>query len=218
MSIKTAFCFFLIVTCALSQVLATASTVGKGTEVVIASENHLFVDGVNLNVGYAQYVRGITKTFDLYASVGSTNFGGENQEWVGVGGNLHLFQAAKFDVSLFSVASVPVNRRKEASTVLLNSAVVISREVSKTVTLYSGTNGLFPIGAKERGFSRRPPGRSIFLLASPSLTENGPSSSKETSAVTSTPSGSASPTHRSGAGRSQFSGRASKPRPFFIFN
>jgi hypothetical protein len=152
MSLKTAFFFLIFPACATAQVLTTASTVGKGTTVAMLSENHLFVDGTDLNIGYAQYIHGVTKTFDFYASVGTTNFAGENQEWVGAGGNLHLFQAAKFDVSLYSVVSVPVNRRNEASTVLLNSAVVVSREINKTLTLYSGGNGLFPIGAKERGF------------------------------------------------------------------
>jgi hypothetical protein len=134
------------------QVLTTAETGGKNNQAVMLSENRIFVDGIQLNIAYAEYVRGLTKRFDLYASIGNTTIFGENQAWIGIGGNLHLFRVEKVDVSFFNVGSVPVQRPKNASTVLLNSAIVVSRGLTKSITAYSGVNGLFPIGAKERGF------------------------------------------------------------------
>ncbi len=136
----------------LAQVLTTGETLGRGAQAVMLSENHLFVDGVDLNNGYLQYVRGLSGRFDLYVSVGTTHLMRRDQEWVGAGGNLHLFRVRKFAVSWYNVCSLPVNHTTEASTVLLNSALVVSREVNKTITLYSGVNSLLPIGARDRGF------------------------------------------------------------------
>lgn len=134
-----------------AQVLTTGDTLGKNKQALLGSENHLFVDGVRLNIAYGQYVRGLTDRFDLYLSAGGTNIFRSNQAWIAVGGNLHLFRVEKFSVSLFNNCSLPLNRVKESSTVLLNSAVVVSRSMTKSITLYSGINGLFPIGARSRG-------------------------------------------------------------------
>lgn len=133
------------------QVLTTGQTLGKNNQVLMMSENRLFVDGVDLNIAYAQYARGLNKRFDFYGSVGETSIFGRNQTWLGAGGNLHLFTAKKMDASFFNVASTPLNRPREASMVLLNSALVVSRPVTQLLTLYTGLNGLFPIGARARG-------------------------------------------------------------------
>lgn len=133
------------------QVLTTAETVGKSNQAVMVTENHLFTNGADLNIAYAQYVRGMRPYFDFYGSVGETTIFGGNQTFVGVGGNLHLFTAKKIGTSLFTIASIPLNRQRQASTVLLNSAIVVSRPISVKWSLYSGVNGLFPIGARARG-------------------------------------------------------------------
>ena len=136
---------------AIGQVLTTAETTGRGAQTVMISENHLFVDGARLNIAYGQYIWGASKHLDLYASLGSTNIEAQNQEWIGVGGNFNLLQVKKFDVSLFHICSAPINQRLRASTVLMNPAVIVSRGVNKTWTLYSGINSLFPVGARDRG-------------------------------------------------------------------
>lgn len=138
-----------------AQVLTTAETSGKGKQSVLFSENRLFVDGVQLNIVYLQYVRGINNKFDFYASVGGTRIFGENQAWLGVGGNVHLFRAKRLDVCLFNVASVPLHRRRDSSTVLLNSALVVSQSFEK-FSLYSGVNSLIPIGVAARGLFTPP--------------------------------------------------------------
>ncbi len=145
--------FLAIYTCGIAgaQVLTTAETLGKGRQAVMFSENRLFVGGDKLNIAYVQYVRGLTKRFDLYVSLGETRIFGENQAWLGLGGNLNLFRVEKVNVSIFNIFSVPVHRRSEASTVLLNSAIVVSRNITERFALYSGVNSLWPIGAKERG-------------------------------------------------------------------
>ena len=155
---------------AAGQVLTTAETLGRGTQAILVSENRLFIAGDELNIAYANYVRGITNRFDLYVSIGETHFSGEGQVWLGAGGNLGLVRAGRLNVSVFNIVSVPLHRRDEACTVLLNSAIVASWKVSDGLTLYSGLNSLWPIGVRERGFFTPteklvniPAGAAIFL-------------------------------------------------------
>jgi hypothetical protein len=136
---------------ATAQALTTAETLGEGAQAVALSENHLFVDGVELNVAYVQYVRGLTSYFDLYGSLGVTGIFGEQQKYVALGGNLHLVKLGGLNFSLFNVCAKPIERCDEASTVLLNSAIVVSYGVNDNLWLYSGANGLFPIGNRDRG-------------------------------------------------------------------
>lgn len=136
---------------AAAQVLTTAETTNDG-EAIMPTENRSFVDGVQLNVAYLQYIRGLTKSFDLYLSVGETQFFRESQAFAGVGGNWHIARVKKVDMSIFNVATVPLSRRREASVVLLDSAFLVSRELTKTISLYTGVNGLIPIGKSGRGF------------------------------------------------------------------
>lgn len=132
------------------QVLTTAETLGKGKHALLFTENRLFVEGVQLNIVYGQYVRGLSHRFDLYASVGASRIFEQNQAYVGVGGNYHFFNFEKVHVSSFNIVSSPLHRHGDSSTVLLNSALVVSRSLGK-FWAYSGINLLVPIGAKERG-------------------------------------------------------------------
>ena len=141
---------------ATAQVLTTAQTIGKGSQALMVTENRIYVGGDELNIAYLQYVRGFHPRFDLYASFGGTRIFREDQIWVGLGGNLNVFHSKHADVSLFNVFSTSAHRRHDSSTVLLNSAIVVSHNVNKTLSLYSGMNGLFPIGAKERGLFTPP--------------------------------------------------------------
>lgn len=134
-----------------AQVLTTAETIGSGTQALMLTENHLWVDGVELNIPYVQWVRGLHDRFDLYASVGATHIFDRDQAWIGVGGNLKLFHRGGTAVSLFNIVSTGLHRREESSTVLLNSAVVVSRKISNAVSVWSGVNALIPIGARDRG-------------------------------------------------------------------
>ncbi|MBX4191262.1 MAG: hypothetical protein KW804_00485 [Candidatus Doudnabacteria bacterium] len=115
------------------------------------SENHQYEDGVDLNVAYVMYARGITPRLDLYVGVGETNIFGQDQAWMTVGGSAKLFSVRNYSVSLFALASVPLHRFDEASTVLFNPAVVVSRAVTSKLSLYSGVNVYVPIGARSRG-------------------------------------------------------------------
>ena len=62
-------------------------------------------------------------------------------------------------LSLFSVASVALNRRTEACQVLLNPALVASAPLGPRLTVYSGLNGLIPIGDRARGIFTPPSGK-----------------------------------------------------------
>jgi hypothetical protein len=133
------------------QILTTAVTVGKGNQVLTISGNRVIDGDDHINVFYGMYTRGLTPRFDLYVGVGETSISGKSQAWVGVGENIKLFSMGKSSLSFFTIASVPLNRFKEACTVLLNPAVVVSRPLTKRLTIYSGVNSFIPVGAKRRG-------------------------------------------------------------------
>ncbi len=144
--------FALLASSASAQVLTTAETLGKGKQMVVVSENHLDDAGTGINIAYAMYIRGLTSRFDLYTAVGETHLLGEGQAWAAVGGNAKLFSARKISVSLFTLASVPLHRFSEASPVLLNTALVVSRPISSKLSVYSGVNTLVPIGNRDQAF------------------------------------------------------------------
>lgn len=145
---KSFFCLAVVLfpTVALAQVLTTADILGAGKQAVMLSENHLYDTNVDLNIVYAMYVRGLTSKADLYVSLGETHILGQDQAFVGVGGNLKLFIFKGNRVSLFGVASVPLHRRAESCIVLLNPAVVVSRALNTKISLYSGLNALVRVG------------------------------------------------------------------------
>lgn len=135
-----------------AQVLTTAETLGTGKQVVLISENHLFVDNVDLNIVYVQYVRGLTSRVDAYLSLGTTRIFGDNQAWVGIGVNANILKWRGYGVSAFGVASIPLHKRDQASTVLLTPALIVSKSLHEGgVAVYSGVNSVIPIGARERG-------------------------------------------------------------------
>jgi hypothetical protein len=134
-----------------AQVLATAVTSGKGAQSITIAGTRLYDDGVGLNVPYVVYTRGITSRFDVYSAVGETNIFGQDQAWVAIGENANLFSVRNYSVSFFSFGSVPLHRFRESSTLFLNAAVILSRPITSKVSVYSGANSFFPIGAKDRG-------------------------------------------------------------------
>ena len=141
-----------------AQVLTIGDTLGKGKAGVLLSDNVIVPgDGIpNLNIAYVEFAKGLTDRFDLYLSAGETTTDGATQGWLGGGGNLRLVRIQKVTLSFFSIASVAVNRRDEACQVLWNPALVASVPLSKTFTVYTGLNGLIPIGDRERGIFTPP--------------------------------------------------------------
>lgn len=131
----------------IAQVLTTAQTSGKGGQAIMLTENRLTLEGISVHVPYVMYVRGLAKNFDLYVLAGDTHITGEDQSFSGLGGNLHLIKAGKFDISLFSTASTGLHRRSEAATALLDMATIVSYQASKSWAFYSGLNSLVPVGA-----------------------------------------------------------------------
>jgi hypothetical protein len=141
-----------------AQVLTIGDTLGKGKAGLLLSDNVIVPgDGIpNLNIAYAEFAKGLTDRFDLYLSAGETTTDGATQGWLGGGGNLRLVRIRKATLSFFSIASVALNRRDEACQVLWNPALVASVPLSKTFTVYTGLNGLIPIGDRERGIFTPP--------------------------------------------------------------
>jgi len=141
-----------------AQVLSIGETLGKGKSGVLLSDNVIIPgdDIPNLNIAYGMFARGLSDRFDLYLSAGATTTEGGTQGWVGGGGNLRLARIRKLTLSLFSVASVALNRRDEACQVLWNPALIASAPLGKQLVVYSGVNGLVPIGDRERGIFTPP--------------------------------------------------------------
>jgi hypothetical protein len=141
-----------------AQVLTTGETLGKGKSGILLSDN-IVVPGddiPNLNTAYGEFARGLTDRFDLYLAAGATTTDGAAQGWLGGGGNLRLIRIRKVTLSFFSIASVALTRRDEACQVLWNPALVASVPLSKTFSVYTGLNGLVPIGDRERGIFTPP--------------------------------------------------------------
>jgi len=141
-----------------AQVLTIGETLGQGKSGLLLSDNIVVAgDGIpNLNIAYAMWVKGLSGRFDLYLSAGETTTEGTTQGWIGGGANLRLIRVKKMTLSLFSVASVALNRRDQACQVLLNPALVASAPLGARLNLYSGLNGLIPIGDRARGIFTPP--------------------------------------------------------------
>jgi hypothetical protein len=141
-----------------AQVLTIGETLGKGKSGVLVSDN-VIVPGAgipNLNIAYVEFARGLSDRFDLYLSAGETTTEHATQAWAGGGGNLRLARLRKVTVSLFTVASVALNRRAQACQVFFNPALVASTPLGAKLVIYSGVNGLVPIGDRERGIFTPP--------------------------------------------------------------
>jgi hypothetical protein len=134
-----------------AQVLTTADTLGKGTQALFVSYNVLREGDARLNVGYGLYSLGLTSRFDVYAGIGQTHTDGKSQAWVAFGGNLNIFAGKNVSVSFLNVESIALNRSDEASVLLSNLAVVVSRRITSTVSIYTGLNAFIPIGSRSRG-------------------------------------------------------------------
>jgi hypothetical protein len=151
-----------------AQVLATADTLGSGKQAVLLSENRIFVDGFRLHIVVGQYARGLADRLDLYLAAGVTRTDDEtattvNQPWLGVGGNWNVARWKGFSASLFGIVSVPLTRRDQASVVLANPALIVSRTlIQDRLALYGGVNALVPIGRRERGLFTPPDAKFNF--------------------------------------------------------
>ena len=141
-----------------AQVLATAETLGRGKSAVLLTDNVIVPgDGIaNLNIAYGQYARGLHDRADLYLSLGETTTEGSTQVWLGGGGNVRLARIRRVALSLFAVASVPLNHRDQACQVLLNPALIVSAPLGPKASVYSGVNSLVPIGDRARGIFTPP--------------------------------------------------------------
>jgi hypothetical protein len=141
-----------------AQVLTIGETLGKGKSGLLVSDSVIVPgDGIpNLNIAYGEWAKGLTDRFDLYLSAGETTTEGTTQGWVGGGGNLRLIRIQKVTVSLFSIASVALNRRDQACQVLWNPALVASAPLGPNVTVYTGLNSLIPLGDRSRGIFTPP--------------------------------------------------------------
>lgn len=135
-----------------AQVLLTGENGGKGSQSIMVSANAIVPRNYTVlaNV-WAQYGYGLANRADLFASYGNITAFGWTQHYASLGLNLGLVKRrrAGVDLSFYNNASIPFNRRHQACTVLLSSAVVVSRPVKlgrRSFTPYGGFSRLHPIG------------------------------------------------------------------------
>ena len=135
-----------------AQVLLTGENGGKGSQSIMVSANAIVPrDYTVLANAWAQYGYGLANRADLFVSYGNITAFGWTQHYASLGLNLGLVKRrrAGVDLSFYNNATFPFNRRDQACTVLLYSAVVASRPVKlgrRSFTLYGGFSRLHPIG------------------------------------------------------------------------
>lgn len=149
-----------------AQVLATAETGGKGNQAVLVSVNGLFPEGLELFNIYGQYIYGVTGRLDMGLVYGNISSLGRTQHYAGLGWNLNIFRRDQVfvDISFFGAATVPLNKRDEASTAFTAPALVVSRPVTvygRSVSLYSGVTTNVPISRTADKLFTPPDTRSV---------------------------------------------------------
>lgn len=146
---------FMLGTSSISaQVLATGETGGKGNQAVLVSAIGLLPDSLELLNVYGQYIYGVTDWLDLGPLYGNISVLGHTQHYIGAGWNLRLLRRSQtfVDVSFFGVATIPLDKRGEASTVFTAPAIVVSRPVlinGKSISFYTGINSNVPFGSTD---------------------------------------------------------------------
>lgn len=128
-----------------AQIISTAETSGRGKTTYILAPNLSSYAGSRGNGGYIWLGHGLTDNFDFFTIDGWSTTGEATQFWLGLGSNTHFGKVAGVDVGLYDYVTMPVTRRREASTVFLNVALVASKHVGPVVP-YLGANANVPLG------------------------------------------------------------------------
>lgn len=137
------------------QVISTAETGGVGKTTYLGSLNINRYAGTDGSGGYIWIGHGVSDRFDVFTIDGWSTVPGETQFWVGAGTNFRLscdigcLTNLGIDMSFYQYLTTPITRRKEASTMLYDAALLASMHVGKTVP-YIGINAIVPIGNKHQ--------------------------------------------------------------------
>lgn len=152
MKVLLAFFVATALTLCLAQDLVTGENGGKGSRTIMISANAIQPNdfGTLTNL-WVQYGHGISNRVDAFVSYGNITVFGRSQSYAAISSSVGLLRRSRIgaDVALYNSASLPINHRKQASLVLLASALLVSRPVrvgGHTVTPYCGISRLTPIG------------------------------------------------------------------------
>lgn len=133
-----------------AQTLTTAQTIGKGKRAIFFSSNALQVkEFATLGYSYGQAIFGINDRLDLYVGPGFTTVFGRGQASVGVGANTNLLKSDVVSISTYNILSTPLNARRDGSSLLYFSSLVVSKNFKVLGYGFSGYTGyslLAPIG------------------------------------------------------------------------
>ena len=140
-----------------TQVLVTGQTAGKGNGVAFVSSNGVFADGIDAANNWGGVEVGIAGHIDLFGGGGAFSLPGHQFPYAVAGGLFGLpTRKLHFDASTYQVAILPLYDRKDASTSIINSALVVSKTFTLkrfTITPYTGASWLYSLGPKDRMFS-----------------------------------------------------------------
>lgn len=128
-----------------AQLNANGETSGKGKLSFLGSVNASRYLGVDSTGGYVCLTYGVNDRVDLFALGGVTRIPGESQSWAGGGANIHLAKLLGMDVSTYDYVTMPLSRRREASTALVDLSLVFGRHFGPVGT-YTGVNAVIPAG------------------------------------------------------------------------
>lgn len=132
------------------QVMVTAEPSGSGKNSLQVALSYETEDEYGTHIPYVSYVRGVG-ALDVYVSAGTTLYQAQAQVWVSGGGNLRLLKVGKNSLSVFGTIKTPLHRKQDAARALLNSAVVVSRQLGQ-VSVYVAFNVVKPLGEPGSGF------------------------------------------------------------------
>lgn len=139
-----------------AQVLVTGRTVGKGNGVAFVSGDGILTDGIGIANNWGGVEVGIANRVDLFGGGGNFSLLGHQFPYA-VAGGLFGLPTQKFyvDASAYQVAIVPLYDRKDTSTSIINSAIVMSKTFTLkwrgyAITPYIGASWLYSLGPKDR--------------------------------------------------------------------
>ena len=168
---------FFLVSAASAQVLTIGQTGGSGGQALLVSVNDISAAGdvATIVKGYFNYMLGVNDRLDLGPIVGNVSANGSHQFYAGLSWNLNLIRTV-VDVSFFGTAITPVNRRAEASAVLLIPALVFSKSFDGDgypLSIYTGVSSTVPVGQRrDKVFTPPDATRTIPIGLSVNITGN----------------------------------------------
>jgi hypothetical protein len=151
---KLIFMFTIAVLSLHAQAVQIADTIGKGKKVLFVSPSAIVAkDFTTLAYSFAQVGYGVSTRADVYVGASENVVFGQKQTAIIGGANVTLFRPGPVSVSAYNQVGTALNRRKDAATATLYSALLVSLTLNEKKpnrpTPYTGYSVLVPLGNTE---------------------------------------------------------------------